>query len=488
MKNKPLWYSLLTATALLAGVLAYQAFTATGWFKPRPNIILILTDDLDLTLMPYVPNINKLIGEAGATFTNYFISDPLCCPSRASILRGQYAHNTNILENAPGFVNFYRNTREEETLATWLNGAGYNTSLTGKYFNTYPLGAGKRYVPPGWTNWHAFLYEEYEKTFYYGYKMVENGEVVQYGDTPADYSTDVIKGQALRFIEQSIADGKPFFAYIAPIAPHGPSTPAERHTGLYTDLVFPSKPSFGEADLSDKPAAMRATLTPGDEFAQYDADALFIRRAQTMQAVDELVLELVNLLEQHGQLENTYIFFTSDNGLHMGEHGLPSVKGYPYEEDIKVPMLVRGPGIPPNSVVEAITANIDIAPTISALTGVRFADFIDGRSWLPLLKPQPEPSAPWRNAILIESGYWDNEETTLRYRGIRTENYIYLEYASGEIEFYDLRNDPYQLENIGPQLDPALQTALHAWLEQMKLCQADGCRSAEDAVPPEFVP
>jgi len=484
MKNKKTWTSGLVLVCVILSVwLAYSAINSTGWFKPKPNIIIILTDDLDLTLMSYLENTNKLIAESGATFTNYFVTTPLCCPSRASILRGQYAHNTNILENSPGFVNFYRNTREDETIATWLNRAGYNTALTGKYLNGYPVGAGKRYVPPGWTDWHSFLYESYEGTFYYGYKMNENGEIVQYGDAPEDYSTDVIKDQSINFINQSISENAPFFILISVIAPHGPSTPANRHTEIYKDLIAPKKPSFNEADLSDKPSSTYAVAKSEDEFDQGDADALFTRRVQTMQAVDELVGEVVLRLEQQGQLDNTYIFFTSDNGLHMGEHKLPSVKGFPYEEDIHVPLLVRGPGIQPGLQITQMTANIDLAPTISEMTKVKSADFMDGRSLLPFLHPGTDQVLEWRNSLLIESGYMDIESETIVFRGIRTETFVYVEYKNGEFEYYDLISDPYQLDNLASSLDPEKLASLHAWLEQLKTCRMEECRTAEMAIP-----
>jgi len=487
MKNRKIWMSgLMIASLVLLAWLSYAAINSTGWFRPKPNIIIILTDDLDLTLMPYLENTNRLIGEAGATFTNYFVTTPLCCPSRASMLRGQYAHNTNILENSPGFVNFYRNTREAETIAVWLNKGGYETSLTGKYLNGYPVNAGKKYVPPGWTDWHVFMYEGYERTFYYGYKMNENGEVVQYSDAPEDYSTDVIKRQALNFMNQSMDENSPFFILVSVIAPHGPSTPANRHTQIYNDLISPKKPSFNEQDLSDKPSTTYALANSGDEFDEGDANLLFTRRVQTMQAVDELVAEVILLLEQQGQLDNTYIFFTSDNGLHMGEHRLPSIKGLPYEEDIHVPLLVRGPGIQPGLQITSMTANIDLAPTIADITQVASADFIDGRSFLPFLHPQAEQVLKWRKSLLIESGYMDNESETIVFRGIRTETFVYVEYENGELEYYDLVNDPFELNNIANELDPTTLASLHKWLEELKTCKAEACRTAEMNMPDDL--
>jgi arylsulfatase A-like enzyme len=293
----------------------------------------------------------------------------------------------------------------------------------------------------------------------------------------------VIKRQSLNFINQSLDEDSPFFILISVIAPHGPSTPANRHTGIYKNLVAPKKPSFDEADLSDKPASTYAMANSGDEFDEGDADTLFTRRVQTMQAVDELVEEVVLALEQRDQLDNTYIFFTSDNGLHMGEHKLPSVKGFPYEEAIHVPLLVRGPGIQPNLQITQITANIDLASTIAEMAHVTTADFVDGRSLMLFLHPQLQREMTWRKGLLIESGYWDDDSNPLIYRGIRAENFVYVEYKNGDLEYYDLVNDPYELDNIASRLDVDTLTSLHSWLGQLINCKMDECRIAEANMP-----
>ncbi|HAV77248.1 MAG TPA: hypothetical protein DCX53_07830 [Anaerolineae bacterium] len=451
-----------------------------------PNIIFILTDDLDLPLLPYMENTNKLIGEQGATFTNYFVTSSACCPSRATTIRGQYPHNTNILENSPGFRNFYRNNKEDETIAVWLQRKGYRTALTGKYLNGYPVVAGRNYVPPGWDDWHVFFHhdaEDDEGWYFYNYTLNENGALVDYGYAPEEYSTDVIARKSIDFIATSIADRSPFFIYIAAMSPHGPSTPAPRHENMFLDLVFPKKDSFNEEDISDKPSLIQEQVNNGDDFDAYDADALFIKRVQTMQATDEMVGEIVRMLEQSGQLDNTYIIFTSDNGFHMGEHGLSAGKMLAYEEDIHVPLLIRGPGIAPNTTVTQMTANIDIAPSLAHMAGAKSAEFVDGRSFVRFFDAQENDDADWRKALLIETGYLDRESRVIAYRGVRTENYIYLEYENGELEFYDLIADPYEMNNIAGKLDPATLSTLHSWLEDLKSCQADGCRTAENALP-----
>jgi N-acetylglucosamine-6-sulfatase len=452
--------------------------------NPPPNIIFILTDDMDYPLLPYMEQTNRLIGQEGAVFTNYFVTSSACCPSRASTFRGQYPHNTGVLENSPGFEQFHENGNNKSTIATWLKSAGYRTSFMGKFMNLYPAGVKRTYVPPGWTDWHAFVTSERKAAdFYTSYILSENGKLVDYNEGEDDYSTDVLKNRAVEFINKSVQARSPFFLFIAPYAPHGPSTPAPRHADLYLDLKYPQNASFHEEDISDKPEIIQDIRRTGGFFDVGEADGFFVKRVQTLLAVDEMVAELVQLLNDNGQLDNTYIFFTSDNGYHMGEHSLPSGKMLPYEEDILVPLLVRGPGITPNTTVTQMVANIDIAPTIAELTGARAADFVDGRSFVRFLNGQSIPDLEWRSAILLETGDFDRESPVVAYRGIRTETFTYVEYESGELEFYDLLADPYQLENIAADLDAETLAALHSWLEELKACQTDACRKAEMTVP-----
>jgi N-acetylglucosamine-6-sulfatase len=505
-KTRP-WGFIVVGILLLAGILFYTV-NNTRVFKDSPNVIIILTDDVDMKLMPFVPQTNELIGGHGATLTNYFITTPICCPSRTSMLRGQYAHNTDILENAPGFVRFFKLNEENDTLPVWLNDAGYQTSLIGKYLNAYPTNAGRNYIPPGWTDWHSFLYQKGDNDFYYSYIMNENGELATYGDAPEEYSTDVVRKKSISFINKNAQADTPFFLLISVYAAHGPSTPAPRHEGLFSTLEYPQDPSFNEPDVSDKPSVIQALASSGDEFDTGDANALFRKRAESMQAVDELVVEVLQTLEQNGQLENTYVIFTSDNGFHMGEHRVPSGKGMPYEEDIHVPFFIRGPGIQPNTQISQMIANIDLAPTIAALTSIKTADFVDGRSFASLLISGEGGPPEWRKGLLIEIGYggdpfslepqitslpaseiefpdsnYDNYLAQTEggaYRGIRTENFVYAEYENGELEFYDLTIDPYQLQNTASTLDPAFQAQLHEQLELLKTCSAQTCKELEN--------
>ena len=477
------WFFALSVLIVFAGigVLAYMQAQREA-SRVRPNILFIYTDDLDMLLMPYMPHTNRLIADEGAVFTNSFVTSSMCCPSRASTLRGQYPHNTGIIENAPGFKKFYRDKLEKETIAIWLKRAGYQNALLGKYLNLYPLAApSKEYIAPGWDDWHVFV-DEGTGNYYFAYTINRNGTLERQYKKPENYSTDLLNLQAQDFIRKTIADGKPFFVFLSVYAPHGPSIPAPRHMDLFPDLEYPKRPSFHEEDMSDKPLIIQDLRKTGGLFELEEADELFRKRAQSIQSVDELVVDLVNLLEELGQLENTYIFFTSDNGFHMGEHMLPSGKMLAYEEDILVPLYVRGPGIQPGLVIPELTLNVDLAPTFLEMAGGKTARFIDGRSLMPLLLPDGQP-LEWRQAIMIGTGEIEKESIEIGWRGVRTDKFKYVEYENGELEFYDLIADPYEMENLASALDAETLKTLNEWLTKLKTCQADECRQYETTVP-----
>ncbi|MBK9923952.1 MAG: sulfatase [Anaerolineales bacterium] len=483
MKNKKVQYIGLIILALLvvaAGI--YYSIQRSQRLASLPNFVYILTDDLDFPLMPYMPNTNKLIGEQGATFTNYYVTSSACCPSRASMIRGQYPHNTDILENSPGFEQFYRNGEDDDTLALWLDKVGYKNSFIGKYLNLYPAGVKRSYITPGWSDWHVYLYN-ITPDIYFAYTLNENGKLVRYHKKDEDYSTDVFRDRALEFLEKNAKSRTPFFLYISTSAPHGPSTAAPRHDNLFQDLKYPQGPSFHEEDVSDKPQIVQKLGKTGGTFDTEDANSLFRQRVRSVQAVDEMVAAVVQQLEASGQLDNTYIIFTSDNGFRMGEHNLPSGKMLGYEEDIHVPFLIRGPGIPPNSTVTPMIANIDIAPTFAELAGAKAPEFVDGRSFVRFLDGTQNDTTDWRKAFAIETGYLDKTSNVISYRGVRTETFKYIEYENDELEFYDLKNDPYELNNLASSLGPKTLGILHSWLGELTTCKADTCRQIENSVP-----
>lgn len=451
------------------------------WAPGSPNIVFIVTDDQTVDMMEYMNLTRELLVAQGASFTNFFVTTPLCCPARSTILTGQYAHNhgvqhnSNSLENG-GFAAFFEKGREKSTIASALNEAGYQTALFGKYLNGYPLSGFESHVPSGWDEWYAYT----TRRFYYNIRLNENGRLTQYSDETSDYSTDVLASKAIDFIRRQASHPAPFFAYISPYAPHLPAVASPRDKESFQEIRFPRDPSFNEDDVSDKPDWI-SKLEPLnlDEIA--DIDLEYRQQIRALQAVDTMVGRIVGTLLQTNELDNTYIIFTSDNGMHRGIHRLPTGKGTPYDPDIRVPFVIRGPGIDPGSVVDDITLLTDLAPTFAELGSAVLRHETDGRSLLPLFNANP--SHVWRNSGLIE--YWSPNEGPNEipsYRAIRSASHLYVEWSSGEVELYDLSRDPFQLENLGGENE--LSAVLSARLEELAACQGQECSAIEDIPVP----
>lgn len=461
--------------ALLPFLLILPPPAAAQEVQERPNIVFILSDDEDLGIHRFMPKMKALIEDEGTTFANFFVPYALCCPSRVSILRGQYPHNTLVLGNLPpegGFLTARRLKRETSTIATWLQAAGYRTAFYGKYLNGYV----ETDAPaPGWDEWHAANNDGY---FNVNYKLNENGKIVAYGDRPEDYLTDVIARKAVEHIRKWSAEGRSFFLYIAPFAPHSPYNPAPRHANLFQDAELPRPPSFNEADVSDKPGFLQdlPLLSKGqiDQITTH-----YRRRLQCLQAVDDLVEAIVNTLQETGELENTYVVYASDNGFHLGQHRMLEGKDTAYEEDIRVPLAMRGPRVPKGRTVDAMALSIDLAPTFAAMAGIKTPDFVDGRSLLPLLEAPPRV---WRRSFIIQRLGLEADERLKPANAIaiRTRRYTYIAYNNGERELYDLKSDPYQLRSIEPIADEALIDTLVTRLTLLKACKGQECRDLED--------
>lgn len=503
--------NLFTYEVKPAGPVSKGSGTATS-AKGKPNIIFFLTDDLDVKLdtMKYTPKIKKYMADAGATFTQFFISNTLCCPSRTTILRGQFSHNNKVLTNGGpdgGFERFLNVGNEDSTIATWLEASGYNTVLMGKFLNGYPLPKDPTHVPKGWTEW----YSPAKGNAYgcYNYTMNENGKLVSYGSDPDDYMNDVLSSKATDFIGRMSKDGNPFFAYIAPYSPHSPATPAKRHEKLFPNIKAPRTPNFNEADTSDKPGRLKTKkqLT-AKEIAGIDKE--YGLRVRSMQSVDDLVENVVKALEKAGQLDNTYLAFIGDNGFHLGQHRLPGGKGTAYEEDILVPCYIRGPGIKAGSTVsEYLTGNVDLASTFADMAGVTSPDFVDGRSILPLAKG--EKPKTWRNAYFIEfypferpktaqalikEGIYEpydadedegRETSVATYIALRTKTHTYIEYKTGDKEFYDIVKDPWQMENQSGKADKSLLAKYSTWTNQLLKSGGAKLREIEEKTLDSFV-
>jgi N-acetylglucosamine-6-sulfatase len=448
--------------------------------KNPPNILFVLTDDLDLAEVEYMPQVKSYFVNGGTSFSNYFVNVSLCCPSRATMLRGQYAHNTGVYTNQKkdgSFIYLYRHGLEKSTIATWLTKKGYRNGYIGKYFNGYPRQAPKNYVPPGWDQWASPIND----SGYMGYKYTlnENGNFVEYGDRPEDYNADVYTKKAQKFINQAARDKKPFFLYISYFAPHQPAIPAPRHSKLFPGAIAPRIPSFNESDVGDKPTHIRELPLLSQKETK-KIDKLYQKRLRSLQAVDEGLVTLIDTLKASGQSDNTYIIFTSDNGFHLGQHRLPPQKETAYEEDIHLPLYVRGPNVPTGKTVDQIVSNVDLAPTFAELAGVKPPNFIDGRSLVSLFRRPLTIPQSWREVLLLQHRLNPKTNPPIpSYIGLRTRHCTYVKYQNGEEELYDLRKDPYQLENLAKVISPPIIKEYAQRLFHLSGCRGETCRIRE---------
>lgn len=445
----------------------------------RPNIVLILADDLENGTLPYFPNITQHLVRQGTSFDRFFVTNSWCCPSRASILRSQHVHSHGVLTNtAPegGFARFHEQNLERSTIGTWMQEAGYRTALMGKFLNHYPgNSAPEAYVPPGWDEWDVPVRQLYQE---YGYRLNENGGLFDYGWSEQDYLADVLAGKARDFIAGS---DEPFFLYLAPIGPHNPANPAYRHADAFPLAMAPRTSSFNQPDVSAEPLWLRER-PPFTPETVAEIDERYRTRLRSMLGVDDLVGTVVQALQDTGKLDNTYIFFTSDNGFHLGTHRLKQGKTTPFEEAIHIPLVVRGPGVPVASAVTQMGATIDLAPTFAELGGATVPPFAEGRSLVPMLRGRS--LGEWRKHVLVEFNRPLNRSSAAQtpvpaYRALRTDQYTYVRYETGELQLYDLHADPYQLHNLAASADPALMARLDALLHGMVRCAGAGCREAD---------
>jgi N-acetylglucosamine-6-sulfatase len=445
--------------------------------------VFVMTDDLDEQSMQDLPGIREIMGTNGTTFENAYVTYSLCCPSRATILTGQYPHNHDIIGNGlpEGGEEKFRLGPDQSTIATWLDDSGYQTKLVGKYMNSY----NDLYVPPGWDEWYAMIGNHWNLSDPATGKINNNGRQTTLGD----HSTDVFADKASDFITSSSTNGAPFFLLVGTKAPHSPPEVATRYQNTFTTTPLPRPENFDEVDISDKPQWLRSNYP--NRLSQSKISNLqntYRQRLRSMLSVEELLKKIVTTLDQTDELTNTYIFFTSDNGYHMGNHRLGHNKKTPYEEDIGVPLMVRGPGVPAGEVREQLVLNNDFAPTIADLASATIPkpEEVDGSSFAPLLTNSPPSS--WRTAFL-EEGWLEGGTTvpTPTHKSVHTQSQMFTEYDTGERELYDLNADPYQLESIKQTHAPQLYSTLQSRLDALRACSGEGCRSAEgftDAPPP----
>ncbi len=448
---------------------------ASAAAQGRPNIIVVEDDDQTSESMKVMTHVNSLIGDQGVTFANSFVNFSLCCPSRATFLTGQYAHNHGVMNNQPpngGFPRF-ESLHATDNLAVWLQRAGYYTAMIGKYLNDYK---NKPPVPPGWTEWHATA--PYDQRVY-SYPINNNGILHNYGQDPTDFKQDVLTRKATDYVNRRAPSTQPFFLWLTYTAPHngGPPTsnppqncqnaakPAPRDAHAFDNEPLPKPPNFNEQDVSDKPKSIQSLprLSPGDIST---IQRKYRCELESLLSVDVGVQKVVNALKQKGELDNTLLIYTSDNGFFHGEHRIPDEKTNLYEESIRVPLEMRGPGLPQGVTVDPLVINADLAPTVVDAANANHGSVkMDGQS---LFQVARHPILDRDRELLIEEP---------SFKAIRTERYLYAEHSSGAKELYDLQNDPYELHSL--HADPAyasVKNQLTSRLHKLKHCAGKTCR------------
>jgi N-acetylglucosamine-6-sulfatase len=434
----------------------------------KPNILFVMTDDMPEYLWDDMPNLRTHVANKGVRFRNAYVTQSLCCPSRATMLTGKYPHNHGITDNggtSGGQAGFRASGQDRDTVATRVSAAGYKTALIGKYMNGYD-----GYVPPGWSYWYAKTGK---------HTANENGRTVdRSGPFPV-----TIASKAQAFLESSTdqANDPPFMLFYWTSQPHLPMNVPSGYRNLFTNEKVPRTPAFNEANVSDKPAYIRERppLT-ADKVAA--ADEGYRDQMRTLTHLDDTLANMLDLLVDRGELANTYVVFTTDNGTLMGQHrwlGERGAKQVPYEEAAGVPLIVRGPDVPEGIVRNQLVANNDIAPTFAVWAGVEPPSGTDGRSIASVACANPPTS--WRSAVLNEQHKLVDPSPARDYNAVMTKRYTYVEYATGEKELYDRAVDPYELQSKHDR--PAYantMAALSLRLHTLEGCKTDACRTAEN--------
>jgi len=524
------------AVALVAalGAAGAQARPASADKDGRPNILVVMTDDMSADDLKLMPNVQRLLAKKGTTFDDAVDSFPLCCPARATFITGQYAHNHGVKGNFAPY-GWYGMKDRKNILPAWIDDAGYRTAMIGKWLNGYGALDAHGEIPAGFDIWRGLL--DVSAYDYSNFVMNKDGKLKAWGDkefarklvefalvevddepdtlasifarleelfgprpysywgadTTQAYSPDVTGKITERLVKRERNSKRPFFIWWSPAAPHredvattlmgrpGPDPrPAPRYEDASKGYTLPRPPNFNEADVTDKSANFQAKAPPLTDAQIEQLQLDYEGRIGSLLAVDDRVGKLVRTLKQTDQLQSTMIVFVSDNGWMQGEHRIPGDKFLPYEESLKVPLVIRGPGVPKGQTIQGQVSNIDFAPTLLDAANAKPGRKLDGVSLLPTIrKPSRRPNrvleiealAPLFAGDIPVNG-WDRP-----YTGVRTDRYTYVVWTeTGERELYDRETDPYELDNVAG--DPAyadVRADLAAKLERLANCAGKAC-------------
>lgn len=424
-----------------------------------PNFLVVMTDDQPHYTIPYMDAVSSAIRDQGLTFSPHaYVSTPLCSPARGTLLTGKWSHNTGF--TLGGYNELRAGGLQNDTIATRLQNAGYATFFGGKYINGYD----GQSVPPGWSSWFAMV-EPVNDPDSFSYRA---GDRTRTYDRAVHNETDVLRVGAARFVRNRAGSSQPWFAYVCPHAPHGPYYPASRHADEFTSEPLSSVPSVGEEDLSDKPGWVQERAPYTDRERKVHTKG-YRGKLRELQEVDDLIRRLMSVLLDTDQLANTWVFFLTDNGYLLGEHGLGG-KSIPYEESSRTPFLVRGPGLPAGAQSDVLVSHVDLPPTLLDLAGVPWSD-LDGNSLVSVFAGGGVQPDGWRNELLVE-------DLVRGWNMLRTTQYAYVEWDGGEKELYDMVSDPYQLQSLHADPEKAdLMSQLSLRLSAMKGCSGASCRT-----------
>jgi N-acetylglucosamine-6-sulfatase len=470
-------------------------------YGSQPNFVFVLSDDQNLEQFNrrYMRRTRKLIADPGTEFTNFYVATPLCCPSRAAMLTGQYGHNNGVLSNVPGYPLL---TEPENILPDWLQRFGYQTAEVGKWLNGYEKTVDKhKDEPPGWDKWHALIGAH----GYYDFKVSNNGHKDVFDDGKT-YLTDWIGETSIDLIDKLSADEKPYYLQINELAPHvenfqaesggrcgGEAVPGPQDLRRFKGVGLPSSPSINEADVSDKPSFVAGKSKLTDEQLRQLA-LRYECRLEALRSLDRSIGKIMDAIDASGEADDTIVIFASDNGTFHGEHRLPGGKGLPYDEAAHMPlaMLVPEKYRGDNPVVPEVdesTSNIDLVPTIVELAGAQpcVADdqciVMDGRSLTGLLAGD-ESGWPKDRPLLQELDL--NVEAldigrgiSCKFDGVRDGKWLYIEHTEipkpglgacveeRVTELYDRARDPYELDNLSAGKETAADTSVAERLQKL---------------------